>query len=169
MTRLELALVQINLARTYTLGLLNDIPETDWFWMPVSDVTHIAWQVGHLASAQYHLTLGRIRGNQPMDRELFPTDNFVALFGRTSTPMADIGKYPSPAELRLTLEKITTQARKELFALTDAELDQAADPSKPHPVVTTKLSSLLWCAHHEFLHAGQIGLLRRMLGAAPKW
>ena len=169
MTRLEQALVHLNLARTYTLGVLSDIPEKDWFCMPVPGVTHIAWQVGHLASAQYHLTLQRIRGKQTEDRDLFPTDRFVELFGRTSTPIADSGKYPTPAQLRKTLEQISVQAGKELPPLTDEQLDEPADPSKPHPVVTTKLSSLLWCSHHEFLHAGQIGLLRRMLGAAPKW
>ena len=30
-------------------------------------------------------------------------------------------------------------------------------------------ASLLWCAHHEMVHAGQIGLLRRYLGFAPVW
>lgn len=170
MTRLEQALVHLNLARTYTSGVLSDIPDKDWFWMPSPSVTHIAWQVGHLASAQYHLTMGRIRGNRPAeDRPLFPVDNFVELFGRTSKPMADPQKYPSPAELRASLDRMTEQMKKELTTLTDEQLDEPADPSKPHPVVTTKLSSLLWCAHHEFLHTGQIALLRRMLGAEPMW
>ena len=34
---------------------------------------------------------------------------------------------------------------------------------------TTKLRALLWCARHEMLHAGQIGLLRRHLGYPPMW
>jgi uncharacterized damage-inducible protein DinB len=113
--------------------------------------------------------LARIRGNQPEDRDLFPVENFVALFGRTSTPSADAGNYPSPAALLATLEKLTSQVSKDVSTLLDEELDQPADASKPHPIVTTRLSSLLWCAHHEFLHAGQIGLLRRLLGAQPRW
>jgi hypothetical protein len=39
----------------------------------------------------------------------------------------------------------------------------------PHPFSTTKLRALLWCAHHEMLDAGQIGLLRRHLGYPPMW
>lgn len=39
----------------------------------------------------------------------------------------------------------------------------------PLPLAKTKMESLLWCAHHEMLHAGQIGLLRRQLGYAPLW
>jgi hypothetical protein len=169
MTRLEQALVQLNLARTYSLGLLKEVPEKDWFWMPAAGVTHVAWQAGHLATAQYHLTLARIRGNRPEDRDLFPVDNFVELFGRSSQPMEDKGQYPRPAVLLATLERISTQAAKELPLLTEEELDQPTDLAKPHRIVTTRLSSLLWCAHHEFTHAGQIGLLRRLLGAAPMW
>jgi uncharacterized damage-inducible protein DinB len=34
----------------------------------------------------------------------------------------------------------------------------------------TKREAIRWSIQHEFLHAGQIGLLRRLLGAAPlKW
>ncbi len=169
MTRLEQALVQLNLARTYSLDLLNDVPKKDWFWMPAPGVTHVAWQAGHLATAQYHLALARIRGNRPEDRNLFPTDNFVELFGRSSKPMADTGQYPTPAELLATLERITAQAAQELPTLTEEQLDQPTDLVRPHPIVTTKLSSLLWCTHHEFSHAGQIGLLRRLLGSTPRW
>jgi hypothetical protein len=39
----------------------------------------------------------------------------------------------------------------------------------PHPFAKTKLLALLWCANHEMLHAGQIGLLRRLLGCPPMW
>ena len=51
--------------------------------------------------------------------------------------------------------------------LDDAELDQSVP--HPHRFATTKLRALLWCAHHEMLHAGQIGLLRRHLGYPPVW
>jgi hypothetical protein len=40
---------------------------------------------------------------------------------------------------------------------------------EPHPLVKTKLWALLWCAQHESVHAGQIGLLRRQLGYSPLW
>jgi uncharacterized damage-inducible protein DinB len=40
---------------------------------------------------------------------------------------------------------------------------------EPHRLARTKFESLVWCAHHEMLHAGQIGLLRRLLGVPPMW
>jgi uncharacterized damage-inducible protein DinB len=39
----------------------------------------------------------------------------------------------------------------------------------PHSLVKTKFEALLWCAQHEGVHAGQIGLLRRLLGYPPVW
>lgn len=168
MSRLELALQQLTLARSYTLNLLSDIPEKDWFWMPEPGVTHVAWQVGHLTIAQYLLCLVRIRGTRAEDQQWFPREQYEELFGRITVPRANT-VYPSPAELLATLDRVAVQARTELELLTDKDLDQPNATLKPHPIVTTKLSALLWCAHHEFLHTGQIGLLRRMLGAAPKW
>lgn len=169
MTRLQSAMVQLNLARHYTLGLLSDIPDEKWFWMPQGGVTHVAWQVGHIAMAEYNLTLARIRGILPRDRELFTIDNFAELFGRTSIPQADAANYPTPSALRETLTRIHAQSQQELPALADEELDQPSALAKPHPIVTTKLSSLLWCAQHEMIHAGQVGLQRRMMGTEPKW
>ena len=42
----------------------------EWFRQPTEGVTHIAWQVGHLALAEYWLTLERIRGRRPDDLHL---------------------------------------------------------------------------------------------------
>jgi hypothetical protein len=37
----------------------------------------------------------------------------------------------------------------------------------PYAAFATKFGGLLFCSHHEMLHAGQIGLLRRLIGKAP--
>ena len=47
--RLSFALKQIDFARSYTLGIINEIDEAAWFTMPPGCPTHVAWQVGHLA------------------------------------------------------------------------------------------------------------------------
>src|SRR5262245_36249532 len=61
---LSLAIQQIEFARGYTLSLLADIDESDWFRLSDGCPTHIAWQVGHLAMAEYGLCLFRQRGRQ---------------------------------------------------------------------------------------------------------
>ena len=166
MPRLQLAIDQIIFARNYTIGLLNQTPTADWFRQPPGGVSHVAWQVGHLAFAEYRLALWRIRGQQPHDDGLF-SQEFVRLFGANSVPDTDPAKYFAPAEIRAALDRVHEQALRELPGLDEAELDQPVP--HPHPFAKTKLLALLWCAHHEMLHAGQIGLLRRLLGYAPMW
>jgi hypothetical protein len=163
-SRLQLAIEQITFARNYTIWLLNHTDPAEWFQQP-ADVTHIAWQVGHLAFSEYRLALQRIRGERPEDATLI-SDDFRAQFSRDSVP-ADPAQYPSPAEIRAVFERVHQQALLELRDLDERELDAVV--LKPHPLVKTKFWSLLWCAQHEAVHAGQIGLLRRQLGHPPLW
>jgi hypothetical protein len=162
MSRLQLAIEQIVFARTYTIELLDQTPTADWFRLPAGGVSHVAWQVGHIASAEYRLALWRIRSERPGDAALFPPE-FKRQFGADSIPQAD-SEYP-PADLRAVLDRVHQQVLRELGGLDEAEMDEPVP--HPHPFATTKLQALLWCAHHEMLHAGQIGLLRRHLGYPP--
>jgi hypothetical protein len=164
MSRLQLAIEQVVLARQYTIGLLDHMPGVEWFQMPPGGVSHVGWQVGHLAVAEYRLTLDRIRGPQPQDAGLIP-DEYLCLFGPESVPNADPATYPSAAQIRSTFDRVHEHVLRELRLLREEEADHAV--LKPHPFAKTKLQALFWCARHEMLHAGQIGLLRRQLGYPP--
>jgi DinB superfamily len=161
---LQLALQQIEFARGYTLSILAEIDESQWFVMPVGCPTHVAWQVGHLAMAEYGLCLYRMRGRQSSDLELM-TSSFRKLFSRGTLPEADATKYPPPAEIRTTLDRVHTQVQREAPAFSADQLQEPMD--MPYAVEATKLGALLFCSHHEMLHAGQLGLLRRLLGSQP--
>ncbi len=161
---LDLALKQIEFARSYTLSILAEIGEAEWFVMPAGCPTHVAWQVGHLAMAEYGLCLFRMRGRQPIDLELM-TGSFRKQFSRGTFPEADASEYPSPAEIRATLDRVHAQVQQEAPTFT---AEQLAEPVElPYAVEATKLGGLLFCSHHELLHAGQLGLLRRLLGKQP--
>jgi hypothetical protein len=166
MTRLELAIEQIRFARDYTNRLLDQTRREDWFRQPSGLLTHIAWQVGHLTMGQFRIALVRIRGEKPLDSKLMP-EEFHRLFGKDSTPHADAAKYPSVEAIRGTFDRVHQQLLEELPNLDERELDKPV--MAPHPLVETKLWSLLWCAQHESLHAGQIGLTRRLLGYPSIW
>ncbi len=156
----------IGRARDYTNHLLAATPTSDWFRMPQEPVSHIAWQVGHLAFAQYRLTLERVRGKRPGDESLL-SPTFLETFGRASAPVADPQAYPPSDEIRRVFDGVHQQALEEIAALDDAVLDEPV--SSPHSRFTTKGGSIAWCAEHEMLHAGQIGLLRRLVGHGPLW
>lgn len=164
MSRLAQDLEQIRVARSYTVELLENIDPVDWFRQPAEGVTHVAWQVGHLAVAQFRLALERLRGPRPEDAELLPKD-YLTLFGKGSTPDPDPGKYPATGDIRRVFDRVHEQVLSEAGELTEAALDEPTD--QPHPRFNTKHGALVWCAMHEMLHAGQLGLLRRLLGEAP--
>lgn len=164
MNRLQFLIGQVAASRLYTLDLIDDVDEAQWFDPGPGGVSHIGWQVGHLAYAQYRLVLERIRGRRDDDsRWIDPA--YQALFGVASVPRADPATYPTPAELRAGLDRVHARALHELADLTDDRLDEP--PELPHHVHRTKLEVLAWAARHEMLHAGQIGLIRRQLGHPP--
>jgi hypothetical protein len=164
MSRLQLAIEQIVFARTYTIELLDQTPVSEWFRQPPGGVSHVAWQVGHLAYAEYRLALWRLRGPQPLDDDLI-SEAHRGLFGYESVPDPDPARYPSPAGLRAVLDRVHEQVLRELRDLDEGEMGQPVP--HPHPFAKTKVQALIWCARHEMLHAGQIGLLRRQLGYPP--
>jgi hypothetical protein len=162
--RLETALKQIEFARGYVQTLLADIAEGDWFQRPAGAPTHLAWQLGHLAMAQYGLCLFRQRGRAESDAELM-SGQFRKLFSKGSEPLADPAAYPSVPEIRGVFDRVLEQVRRELPGFADATLDEPVD--MPYVGYATKYGALLFASHHEMLHAGQIGLLRRLLGKPP--
>lgn len=163
-TLLNVAVKQIEFARGYLNSLLEDLAEDDWFRQPPTGVSHIAWQVGHLAVAQYGLGLFRLRGRQPNDTELMPSA-FRKKFGKGTMPAPGPNSNPTPAEIRGIFDDVYQQVLKELPGFTDSDLETRVDP--PHAVFDTKMGGLLFCSQHEMLHAGQIGLLRRLIGKQP--
>ena len=165
MSQLTSALNQIRTARLYTKDLLAHIDDDDWFRQPSEGVTNVAWQVGHLAVAQYGLAIKRVRGEKTEDAKLISAD-FRKQFGKGSVPASDQSVYPSPEDIRAVFDRVHKQVLDEVGALPEEALSEpAGDP--PHPMFKTKLEALHWCAQHEFIHAGQIALLRRLFGAEP--
>ena len=114
--RLAMAMRQIEFARNYTLSLLEDLTDDEWFWSPGEYDTHIAWQVGHLAMSEYGLTLFRQRGRVSEDMELM-SGKFRKLFLRGSQPVTDRSRYPSPDEIREVLDRVHQQMRTECRGL----------------------------------------------------
>jgi hypothetical protein len=161
----NLAIDQLARVRHYTTRLLDSVDEKDWYRFPAGGVTHIGWQAGHLAMAEYRLALGRIRGFRPEDENLI-TKSFQAQYGAGSVADSNPANQPSPPALKALLQRVHEQALKALRAF---DGDWQEKVTTPHPMFETKLGSILWCAQHEMLHSGHIGLLRRLLGYAPLW
>jgi hypothetical protein len=161
---LDVARRQIEFARAYTLGLVQDLDDWDWFRQPREGATHVAWQLGHLAMAEYGLCLFRIRGRRSEDLDLMSA-RFRKQFSKGSQPEPDPSANPRPVEIREVLDRVHQQSLREMTGYSEALLNEPAED--PRAVFDTKLGALFFCSHHEMLHAGQIGLLRRLLGKSP--
>jgi hypothetical protein len=162
--KLQMAIDQIAAARAYTMTLLEDIDHDQWFHQANPTPSHIAWQVGHLAMAQYGLLLFRQRGRR-MDDSSLMSSSFRKKFSRGTAVSSDAGFYPSVDDILDVFHAIYDQSMSELA---NYPLDQLNDPvDDPYAAYPTKLGCLLFSVHHEMLHAGQIGLLRRLLSKDP--
>jgi DinB superfamily len=166
-TRVSAFIDALAFARGYTGELLDVIPDADWFAMPPGCPSHVAWQVGHLAFAEARLVVERVGGRTEVGGGVLPAE-FIAHFARNSIPDASPANHPTPAEIRRVLDRVHGAALQTLRDTRDEDLETLV-PGTPHRFCRTKADFARWASHHEFLHAGQIGLIRRMLGKGPVW
>jgi hypothetical protein len=163
-SRLELAIDHLRSSRIFTKRFLADLTDADWFWTPSQYTTHLAWQIGHIATAQYGLCLRRVRGRTKEDESLI-SDAYIEAFTIGSKPVADPKQYPTLDEIKQVLGAVLDRSVSELSNLSDAELDVPLE--QPHPVFKTKLGAVEFAPQHEMVHAGQIAMLRRLMGKPP--
>lgn len=158
----DMALGQMKFARTYLLGLIENVPDSLWHEIPAGSPSHLAWQIGHLAVAQYGLMLFRQRGRAEGDMELMP-GWLRKKYGRGTK--ATLENIESKEMLLNSLSQIHERSMFEVATASASQLAETID--MPYAVYPNKLGALLFCPLHESIHIGQIGVLRRMLGLDP--
>ena len=164
MTKAQKLLERLRIVRSFTGEFLQDLTDDEWYWEPPGVTTHVAWQVGHLAIAEYGLCLNVVRGKQPSDEALIP-DRLKRGYSKGSTPLSGPDPELPLDQLRQVFADIHRQTLSELAEFSDEQLEQPVE--KQHRMYTTKLEAATFAVNHEFLHAGQIALLRRQMGKAP--
>ncbi len=159
--RIQKAIERIEFSRAYTKQFLSDLTDEEWFWTPPGFVTHIAWQVAHVAASQYSLCLLRVRGHWESDDAIIPPE-FFENFRIGSTPQAGAENNPPLKEIHRIFDGVQAQVLKEIADKSDEQLNVPVD--KPHPAFDTLLGAVEYSPQHELVHAGQIALLRRLMG-----
>ena len=162
--RLRAVVERLRFARRATKNFLADLTPEEWYWSPPQYATHIAWQVMHIAVAQYALCFRRIRGPLPEDEAWCPAD-YHGRFGLASQPERDAAENLAVEEILRVFDGVYARAIEALPNYTAVELSAPVDP--PHPVFKTKLEAIEMAPHHEAIHAGQIAMLRRLMGKKP--
>ncbi len=165
MNRIDFLKDQSTSTRKITKDLLSDIPDDLWYTIPDVINTNIAWQVGHLTISQFFNGISVIVGFNKGAAEAFPIRKYSEQFTPGMTPDVVWELKPSPSEFMENLNKLNEVALSVLDTLKEIDLDAPLEPTKfPHPLATTKWESLTWNFRHESWHAGQISMIKRVLG-----
>lgn len=162
MTQAELLSEQIVYSRDWTLRLLADLRGDDWSFQPAPGLAHPLWICGHLTVAQDLLIHTRCLGSPVL------SDDFKSKFpiGGAIKPVDEFS-YPAPKDLLDIMATTQRQTLETVRAMSDellAEPAYAADGKSPHPHYRDKRGAVSHCSRHEAFHAGQLAMIRRLLG-----
>ena len=152
---------QLKGTREWTLKLLADFKGDDWTFQPGPGLAHALWTCGHLANSQHALVFVRCL------KKPFLAEEFIQHFPM-GKPIAAAGEHPFPsvAEVRQVMDDVHTRT---LAAVRELSFEFLSMPAygadgKPHPHYSTVQGAIGHVDRHEAFHAGQIALIRRLLG-----
>ena len=159
---LEAGLTTMEFARGNTFSFIEEVPEDKWCHQPIPDCNHTAWIVGHLAATDDYF-LSTLSG-----RPSCLPERFKELFAMGSKPVGDSSAYPSPSELKAKLSGCREDLVAWLKSLDETKLlsPLPGDLANFAPSHAALCPVLAW---HEGLHGGQLTMIRKALGIAPKF
>lgn len=157
----EILAEQIDGGRVWTLKLIADFRDGDWGYQPAPGLAHPLWTCGHLACAQHLLIFDRCLGKPFLDASFaanFPIGAAIRSF--------DEHAYPKPAEVLETMKTVHERTLAALRGIDERLLEEPAFGAggQPHPHYHNKLGVIAHCHRHEAFHAGQLAMIRRLLG-----
>jgi len=162
MTTGEFLVDQIDGTRQWTLTLLADLNGDEWTFQPKPGLHHALWLCGHLTAAQHSLVFNRCLGKPFLDAA------FMAHFPMGGpVKSATEHDYPPARVVLTTMADVHRQTLDAVRGMSDAVLAEAAfgaDGKTPHPNYKDKRGAVSHASRHEAFHAGQIALLRRLMG-----
>jgi hypothetical protein len=161
MTVGEVLAEQLDGTRDWTLKLIADLKGDDWRFAPMPGLAHPLWLCGHLAVSQDILIHARCLGRGVVDPAFaakFPIGGPV--------PSAGEAVYPSPEAIRRVMDETHARTLAAVRGMPDALLAEPAfgKDGAIHPHYRDKRGAVSHCVRHEAFHAGQIAMIRRLLG-----
>ena len=162
MTQAELLARQLDDTRAWTVKLIEDLRGDDWHFQPAPGLAHPLWLCGHLACAEDLLVNVRCLGNRSQLPEEF-TGHFP--IGGPIASSAEY-EYPDAGVVRKRMDEVHRMTLEAIREMSDTVLAEAAygKDGQPHPHYTDKAGAVCHCSRHEGFHAGQLAMIRRLLG-----
>ena len=138
-------------------GYMEDISEEELFMRPAENANHVAWQIGHLISAEHSF----MKEVMPEKVSALPA-NFTEKHAKEMCSENSSDKFCSKAEYMELLAKTRSETLACLEAIDESRFDEDA-PESIRAFCPTVGDTFMLCASHYLMHSGQIAVLRRKL------
>jgi uncharacterized damage-inducible protein DinB len=149
----------LNSTRETLAQYLTDLSDADLLVRPVPKANYIAWQLGHLISAEKHLA-----------SEVLPSAQFPELpagFDAGYTKETSASDSPKPLLSKQEYLSLFKKMREATLAavekLSDSDLDKP-NTGRFAKYAPTVGDMLVLVSNHVLMHAGQFTVVRRKLG-----
>lgn len=140
---------------------LDDLSDADLLVRAVPGTNHMAWQLGHLISAEHGMVESACPGAMPALPE-----GFAAKHSNDTAGSDDAGAFLKKAQYVDLYRQQRAATLKALDGLSEADLDRPG-PEKYRGFLDTVGALFCMQATHWGMHAGQWAIVRRKLGRKP--
>ncbi|REK06067.1 MAG: DinB family protein [Planctomycetota bacterium] len=151
------SLAQADLVVNY---YLQDLTDAELLARPLPDCNHIAWQLGHLISAE-RMMLEKLA---PGKTEPLP-EGFEAAHNKETAKIDDASKFRSKDEYLKLAAGVRAQTLSLLEAMSAEDFDRPLENAMPGVKVAGDL--FFFISMHWLMHSGQWAIVRRSLGRPP--
>lgn len=137
---------------------LSDLSDADLLTRPAPKANHIAWQLGHLISAE----CGMVKGNLPSAKHPTLPEGFEQQHGKETANSDSTKGFLTKQQYLDLFNKARAATIEALESMSDADLDKPTQGRIAS--FAPKLGDLFNLqAHHALMHAGQFTVVRRKL------
>jgi len=140
---------------------LKDLTDAELLVRPVEGTNHIAWQLGHLISAEHWLMDQAFPGKMPP----LPA-GFADKYAKHTSTVNDPQAFHTKAEYLKLYGEQRAGTKAILDTVSDAEFEKQS-PEAIRPYCPTIAALFALQGSHWLMHAGQWAVIRRKLGRPP--
>ncbi len=140
---------------------LGDLSDADILVRPVPGANHIAWQLGHLITAEHMLMDPIAPGGMPK----LPA-GFAEKHGKETATSDNAKDFLTKAEYLKLAQEQRAATLAALEKVSDADLDKPG-PEPFRQFCPTVADMFILQGSHWLMHAGQWAIVRRKLGHKP--
>lgn len=152
-----------NLSSMVLKSYISDLEDADLMRRPTEGCNHLAWQLGHLISAEVNLLEMFVGGSGIAGSGIELPEGFAAAHSKEQCGNDNPEDFCGKEEYVDLFDKVRAASLKVLEEFPEADLDKPA-PEHFASICPTLGDLFNLIASHPMMHAGQFAVVRRQLG-----